>query len=138
MPDSRKQGLIYFGDQPTIEQDNPLKAFTFEDIIKIIFKMVSTEQLTSFRENGYLIVRDLLTEPEIKSLQQWAQQVHDWEPTAESQFMPYEVRKRISNFATFTNEIRKSMPLAKEFFAVPRTLLTATLGSTTCFVVRSS
>lgn len=60
--------------------------------------MVSAEQLASFRENGYLIVRDLLTEPEIKSLQQWAQQVHDWEPTAESQFMPYEVSKMMRIF----------------------------------------
>ena len=63
--------------------------------------MVSTEQLTSFRENGYLIVRDLLTEPEIKSLQQWAQQVHDWEPTAESEFMPYEVNTILAILKTF-------------------------------------
>ncbi len=53
--------------------------------------MVTKEQLEFFEENGYLIVRDFLSETEVKDLQDWAQQVHDWPATPESDFMPYEV-----------------------------------------------
>lgn len=54
--------------------------------------MLSSEQVASFKANGYLIVRDIFSDAETKDLQRWAQEVHDWTPTAESQFMPYEVR----------------------------------------------
>jgi hypothetical protein len=53
--------------------------------------MVSDKQLEFFKKNGYLIVRDFLTADEVKNLQQWAQEVHDWTPTPGSSFMPYEV-----------------------------------------------
>ncbi|KAM0256580.1 hypothetical protein ACHAQJ_004867 [Trichoderma viride] len=52
--------------------------------------MLSSEQVASFKVNGYLIVRDILNDAETKDLQRWAQEVHDWTPTVESQFMPYE------------------------------------------------
>lgn len=53
--------------------------------------MVTTEQLEFFKKNGYLIVRDFLSEQETKDVQQWAQEVHDWKTTDEAEFMPYEV-----------------------------------------------
>ena len=59
--------------------------------------MLSKEQVASYHKNGYLVVRDLLAETEVKDLQGWAQEVHDWEPTADSQFMPYEVRSTLED-----------------------------------------
>lgn len=53
--------------------------------------MLSLEQVAFFKANGYLIVRDMLSDTETKELQRWAQEVHDWTPNADSQFMPYEV-----------------------------------------------
>jgi hypothetical protein len=55
--------------------------------------MLSSEQVAFFKANGYLIVRNILNDAETKDLQRWAQEVHDWTPTVESQFMPYEVRR---------------------------------------------
>ncbi|UKZ74955.1 hypothetical protein TrVFT333_002625 [Trichoderma virens FT-333] len=52
--------------------------------------MLSAEQVTFFKENGYLIVRDILNDAETAEVQRWAQEVHDWTPTADSQYMPYE------------------------------------------------
>lgn len=52
---------------------------------------LSGEQLSSFQKNGYLILRNLLDASEVHDLQEWAQEVHDWEPTSQSTFMPYEV-----------------------------------------------
>jgi hypothetical protein len=50
-----------------------------------------SKDIESFKESGYLIIRDLLSPTEVEDLQQWAQEVHDWKPTPESIFMPYEV-----------------------------------------------
>jgi 2-aminoethylphosphonate dioxygenase len=52
--------------------------------------MVSPSDLTSFQKNGYLIVRDFLTPSELTNLQKWAQEVHDWPPTRDAAYMPYE------------------------------------------------
>ncbi|KAL7925980.1 hypothetical protein ACQKWADRAFT_309592 [Trichoderma austrokoningii] len=52
--------------------------------------MLSSEQIAFFKRNGYLVVRDILSDSESEESQRWAQEVHDWTPTAESQFMPYE------------------------------------------------
>lgn len=54
--------------------------------------MVSAQEVSFFQDNGYLIVRDFLSPEEIRNLQSWAQEVHDYEPTEASDFMPYEVR----------------------------------------------
>lgn len=54
--------------------------------------MLSAEQVAFFKANGYLIVRDILNDAETAEVQKWAQEVHDWTPTADSQYMPYEVR----------------------------------------------
>ncbi len=54
--------------------------------------MVATEELDFFKKNGYLIVRDFLSDQETEDLKRWAQEVHDWKATEESAFMPYEVR----------------------------------------------
>ncbi|OQU97319.1 HDIG domain-containing protein [Cladophialophora immunda] len=51
---------------------------------------LSEEQVRFFRENGYLILRDVLSEEETKDLQRWAQEVHDWPTDANSPWMPYE------------------------------------------------
>jgi 2-aminoethylphosphonate dioxygenase len=53
--------------------------------------MLSEEQLESFRRNGYLILRDVLSGQETKDLQAWAQEVHDWPTDESSPWMPYEV-----------------------------------------------
>lgn len=53
--------------------------------------MLSPQQIQFFEEKGYLIVHDLLSDAEVKDLQAWAQEVHDWTPNNESSFMPYEV-----------------------------------------------
>ena len=50
-----------------------------------------SEDIEFFKERGYLIIRHLLSEIEVRDLQQWAQEVQDWKPTLESIFMPYEV-----------------------------------------------
>ncbi|TQW01086.1 hypothetical protein V2A60_002101 [Cordyceps javanica] len=52
--------------------------------------MVSASDVTFFKDNGYLIVRDFLSPEEITNLKSWAQQVHDYEATERSEFMPYE------------------------------------------------
>ena len=53
--------------------------------------MLSQEQIEFFRLKGYLILRDVLSEAETKSLQQWAQEVHDWPTDVKSPWMPYQV-----------------------------------------------
>ncbi len=53
--------------------------------------MLSEEQVRSFRHKGYLILRDVLLEPETRELQSFAQEVHDWPTDEESPWMPYEV-----------------------------------------------
>ncbi|KAM3430835.1 hypothetical protein MY4824_007468 [Beauveria thailandica] len=63
--------------------------------------MVTSDQTAFFQQNGYLIVRDFLSSDQVRSLQSWAQQVHDYKPTEESDFMPYEgegVLCRTENF----------------------------------------
>ena len=57
----------------------------------LLYNMVSSEDVAFFKKNGYLIVRDFLSPEEIRSLQAWAQEVHDYEATETSEFMPYEV-----------------------------------------------
>jgi hypothetical protein len=54
--------------------------------------VVSDDQITFFNKNGYLIVRDLLEPSQVKDLQSWADEVRNWKPTEDSEFMPYEVR----------------------------------------------
>jgi hypothetical protein len=58
----------------------------FLDLDSILFSSVimdnfhydlATEQLQSFQERGYLLVRGFLDPTETKLLQQWAQEVHD-------------------------------------------------------------
>ncbi|CAK7205776.1 hypothetical protein SEUCBS139899_008555 [Sporothrix eucalyptigena] len=51
---------------------------------------VTADQKAFFEENGYLIIRDFLSPEQVKDLQRWAQEVHDWKPTTTSEFMPYE------------------------------------------------
>ncbi|PHH70521.1 hypothetical protein CDD82_7055 [Ophiocordyceps australis] len=50
----------------------------------------SPDQVASFNQNGFLIVKDFLTPDQTRDLQKWAQQVHDLEPSDTSDFMPYE------------------------------------------------
>jgi hypothetical protein len=55
--------------------------------------MITNDQIGFFKKNGYLIVRDLLSPEQVKDLQSWAEEVHNWKPTETSEFMPYEVRE---------------------------------------------
>jgi hypothetical protein len=55
------------------------------------FAMLSEELLESFRRDGYLILRDVLSVQETTKLQTWAQEVHDWPTDEASPWMPYEV-----------------------------------------------
>lgn len=52
---------------------------------------VTDDQISFFKKNGYLIVRDLLQHGQVKDLQSWAEEVRNWKPTEDSEFMPYEV-----------------------------------------------
>ncbi|KAL7935673.1 hypothetical protein V8C35DRAFT_333561 [Trichoderma chlorosporum] len=52
--------------------------------------MVNEDQISFFKKNGYLIIRDLLSPEQVIDLQSWAQEVHGWKPTETSEFMPYE------------------------------------------------
>ncbi|KAJ9603269.1 hypothetical protein H2200_012047 [Cladophialophora chaetospira] len=71
--------------------------------------MLSEAQVQSFRHDGYLIVRDVLSEQETRDLQRWAQEVHDWPTDQDSPWMPYEeinahgktVLCRTENYANF-------------------------------------
>ncbi|KAJ5150339.1 uncharacterized protein N7482_010797 [Penicillium canariense] len=51
---------------------------------------LTAEQLQSFQESGYLLVRGFFSPQETKLLQQWAQEVHDLPRTPDVPWMPYE------------------------------------------------
>ncbi|KAJ5775003.1 uncharacterized protein N7511_000014 [Penicillium nucicola] len=51
---------------------------------------LSAEQVSSFQERGYLLVRQFFTPSESELLQQWAQEVHDLPCTPDTPWMPYE------------------------------------------------
>jgi hypothetical protein len=51
---------------------------------------ISPQQQQFFKQKGYLILRDVLSAPEVQDLQQWAQEVHDLPRTREAPWMPYE------------------------------------------------
>jgi len=58
---------------------------------------IDAEAVEFFKKYGFLIIRNLLSKAETEDLQRWAQEVHDWQPTPDSTFMPYEVYARISD-----------------------------------------
>ncbi|CAG8319516.1 unnamed protein product [Penicillium salamii] len=68
---------------------------------------LSAEQLQSFQDRGYLLVRGFFTPKESAQLQQWASEVHDLPCTPDVPWMPYEevnsrgqrVLSRTENFA---------------------------------------
>jgi hypothetical protein len=51
---------------------------------------ITAEQQEFFDQKGYLILRDVLSGPEVTDLQRWAQEVRDLPRTAETPWMPYE------------------------------------------------
>jgi hypothetical protein len=51
---------------------------------------LSSEQLQSFRDRGYLLVRGFFTAKESELLRQWAQEVHDLPCTPDVLWMPYQ------------------------------------------------
>ncbi|TKA76877.1 hypothetical protein B0A55_03209 [Friedmanniomyces simplex] len=53
-------------------------------------RLLSAAEKTSFDEDGYLIIRDLLDAGEALGLQGWAQEIHDAPVDAASPLMPYE------------------------------------------------
>ncbi|PNP73223.1 hypothetical protein FNYG_13434 [Fusarium nygamai] len=52
--------------------------------------VVTDHQISFFKKNGYLIVRDILEPDQVKDLQSWAEEVRNWKPNEDSEFMPYE------------------------------------------------
>lgn len=52
--------------------------------------MLSEDQLSFFKEKGYLIMKDVLDDSEVSDLQQWSQEVHDLPRTQDATYMPYE------------------------------------------------
>lgn len=51
---------------------------------------LTSEQLQSFQDRGYLLVRGFFNPTETRVLQQWAQEVHDLPRTPGVPWMPYE------------------------------------------------
>ncbi|KAJ5478706.1 hypothetical protein N7530_004215 [Penicillium desertorum] len=51
---------------------------------------LSAEQLESFQERGYLLIRGFFTPKESELLREWAQEVHDLPCTPDVSWMPYE------------------------------------------------
>lgn len=52
---------------------------------------LSPEQIASYQEDGFLLIRGFLDTQETKHLQEWAQEVHDLPRTPDASYMPYEV-----------------------------------------------
>ncbi|KAL2050109.1 hypothetical protein ABVK25_009612 [Lepraria finkii] len=48
------------------------------------------DQVRFYANNGYVVLRNILSPPEIKELQNWAQEVHDLPRTPDVLWMPYE------------------------------------------------
>jgi hypothetical protein len=84
--------------------------------------MVSQQDIQFFQKSGYLIVRDLLSSQEVQNLMQWTKEVQDWEPTPDSDFMPYEVRDINMDMRNDTHDVifRKSTQMVTPSFAEPR------------------
>lgn len=61
-----------------------------QDITCSLAAMITDEQLASFKQDGYLVIHDLLAPDEVANLKRWTQEVHGWKPTTTSEFMPYE------------------------------------------------
>ncbi len=101
---------------------------------------LSQDQIQLFADNGFIVLKNVLTPSETKKLQEWAQEVHDLPRTSEVPWMPYEVI-RFSN-GTFTGQklfrrlkgtVRKSMLQANECSAAQRTSLITTPALITSF-----
>lgn len=84
--------------------------------------MTSAEQVQSFEDNRYLIVRDFLAPKEVAALQSWAQEVHDHVPDKHSDYMPYEVctLQQPTQRDNLTIN-RRSMPKGSASCSAPRT-----------------
>ncbi|KAM0293835.1 hypothetical protein ACHAO9_001521 [Fusarium lateritium] len=107
--------------------------------------VVTDDQISFFKKNSYLIVRDLLQPEQVKDLQSWAEEVRNWIPTEDSEFMPYEevndkgetVLCRTENFADchrgFSNLLRspKLLGLLNDLAEKPMLLFKARRRSIT-------
>ena len=68
---------------------------------------LSEEEISSFKENGCLILGSIFSDQETLDLQKWVNEVHDWSTDENSEWMPYEeinadgnlVLSRTENFA---------------------------------------
>lgn len=50
---------------------------------------LTQEQKESFERDGFLHLPDVLSSDQVKSLQEWSKEVHDW-PSRPGQHMPYD------------------------------------------------
>ena len=55
------------------------------------------DQVRFYANNGFVVLRNILSPPEIKELQNWAQEVHDLPRTPDVLWMPYEVHELFSS-----------------------------------------
>lgn len=51
--------------------------------------MLTEQEKETFEQHGYLIIRTALSVTETTALQDWANEVHDWQVKEDSSFMPY-------------------------------------------------
>ncbi|KAK0274165.1 hypothetical protein LTR35_007054 [Friedmanniomyces endolithicus] len=92
-------------------------------------RYLTKAERTSFDDDGYLIIRDLLDSQETAKLQQWAQEIHDAPVDAASTLMPYEeidargrhILCRTENFANSHAELN-SLLRGEELLSVLRDL----------------
>jgi hypothetical protein len=76
---------------------------------------VTPVQQAFFDENGYLILRDVMSKGEAIDFQRWAQEVHDLPRTSETPWMPYEeinasgqrVLCRTENYANYHSDFNR-------------------------------
>lgn len=99
---------------------------------------ISSEQSQSFEDDGFLVLRGVLSQSETKDLQRWAQEVHDWPVLPESPWMPYEVvqNPELQKAVTYTR-IRRSTPAANESSAELKTMRITMKASMVSYAARS-
>ena len=101
---------------------------------------LSQNQTQFFADNGFIVLKNVLTLSETKELQKWAQEVHDLPRTSEVPWMPYEVNRSSNGTSTeqrlfrrLKGTLRRSMLQANECSVAQRTSLITTPALTTSF-----
>lgn len=107
---------------------------------------LTPEQLQSFQDRGYLLIRGFFNGEEAARLRQWAQEVHDLPRTADVPWMPYEVgrppwtERSRSSHATNRKSTRRTSVccVGRRTLPTPTPGLTASCGASAPPVCYSS